>query len=415
MATWPNSAVWPTVGEWPSGKAWPSGVAPYRPWIDEPGCVLWMAADDAGVATTSASVVDKDDFTTGNWTKTGVNVTPDSSGVYDLLTASATTATTQQVPSNHSTGTMTVTVTADVIRVADDWVCIELFPTGRAWFNINTGAVGTLSNVSATIAPLGGGAFRLSVTSVFGVNYVMLRSAGADNTLTCTIGHSFLASNVTIDQTRVSAFLNMVSAVSWEQASANLQPRYNPIGLNGRPTIEFGGQQSIISSEAAVVAALAGDDPPFTWICVHKLASADLTGCILGGGNSGVATNRTVILGQSGTGAGFYLYQRLDDAGVSNSWDVLASPDTSAHMVMARSSNGQQVFFALDGGAEVGETSALVGAVTINRVAIGQRPDSTPDTSFSGSISSVALFNVNLDAAALARILAYCQTKWGTP
>jgi hypothetical protein len=390
------------------------GTPPYVPWVAEPGCVLWMAADDAGVATTSASVVDKDDFTTGNWTKTGVNVTPNSSGVYDLLTASATTATTQQVPSNHSTGTMTVTATVDVIRVADDWVCVELFATGRAWFNIATGSVGTVANVSATITPLGGGAFRLSVTSVFGANYVMLRSASADNTLTCTIGHSFLASNATIDQTRVSAFLNMVSAVSWAQASANLQPRYNPIGFSGRPGFEFRGQQDIISPEAAVVAALT-DAHAFTLFLVVNATTPDAIAAHFAAGNSGFANSRTRWFGTTTDGAGRWATSFSNDASVVVSNADTADLSAGPHVV-CWSSPGTTVGLRQDGSDRTLTAAAAdPGTLTPNRVSVGSRPDSGPDLRGSFNLASAGLWGVELDSAAKGRVEAYLKAKWGTP
>jgi hypothetical protein len=379
--------------------------------------VLLLDTSHASVATTAASVAEPSALDQVSWTKIGVTVTANNDGVRDLLTANATTANTAQAPANAST-TQPIILTVDVKRVASDVLFVQTSSSaaGRTWFNILTGTVGTTgANHSAvSITSLGAGEWRITLTASTHTTYALCH-ADADNTLTCTAGHSFLASNASVTQVRATAFDNLVSGVSWSEVVANLQPLYVANAFGTKPGLRFHGAQSITSTEAAVVAALAGSSPAFTFICVHALASADVTGTMLGGGNSGVSTNRSIILGQSAIGSGFYLYSRIDDSGNSNSWDVLASPNTAAHMLAVRTSDGQQVYFSLDGGAEASETSALVGATTIDRVAIGQRPDMTPDSGFTGTVGMIALYAGNLDAAALGRILAYCQTEWGTP
>lgn len=394
-----------------------SGAAQgYQPWVTESGCVLWVSADDAGVSTTSASVADASDFTTANWTKTGVTVTANASGAYDRLTASATTATTQQVPTNFSTGSMTLTFTADVIREADDWICLEMFASagGRVWFNINTGAVGTtgVNLTAASITSIGGGAFRISATSGVGGNYVMLRNAGGDNTLTCSIGHTFLASNVAVDQTRATAFLNMVSGASWAQASANLQPRFNPTGFNGAPCFEVGGQQEILSTEAAVVAALVNNVDHTLFYVVSTISGG--SGTVFSAANSGVNTSRVKRWGRGATDV--WQYATVDDASaVTTSTSTSGAYAAGSHLVVFSSSGGT-VSHRMDLVAQTLDvTTNSPATLTCNRAGLFSKVDSVQDSRCSGRVAALGLWNVALSAAAISRVENYLRSKWGTP
>jgi hypothetical protein len=350
--------------------------------------VLWMAADDAGVATTSASITDPTDLSTANWTRTGMGA---SGGT---LTASATTATVQQVPSNFSTGAMQWTVTWRVQHVGNglsDWAAFELFASasGRAWVNLSTGATGTVGSLlSVVVTPLGGNVYDIAVTSTSaGGNYVMIRGASADNTLTCSVGWSTTVANVTIAQTRCSAFLNMVSAVSWAQGSANLQPRYNPTGLNGRPTLEFGGQQDILSTEAAVLAALS-NNADHTLVMVVSNVSGNTTS-IFSAANSGSNTANMKGWGRGGTDGSHQL------TWTSTSGTVALRQDQAARSL------------------DVAANSPT--ALTPNRVSIGSRPRTTIDQRVTGMVSSIGLWNRALNAIEYGRVEGYLKAKWGTP
>lgn len=387
---------------------------PYFPWSAEPGGVLWLDAMDPSTAQTSASVLDPDDLSSANWTKTGVSVTPDSSGTLDLLTATATTATTQQVPSNFSTGSLLWRVTGTLQRVADDWVCVELFASagGRVWFNLNTGAVGTTGAflTNATLTSLGGGRWSFGVSATAGGNYIMLRNAGADNTLTCTIGHSFLAGNIAIQQTRVSAMTNLVSSVAWPQATANSQPGYLIAGLNGRPCMDFRTQSNILSTEAAVVAALTNNGPYSLYFAGAQRATG--AAAFFGGGAAGVANSRTRYWGVDGAN-----HQRTfsqNDAAATVTTDDASTVDTSAH-VHSFVSPGTTVDSWLDGAARIVAAAHDPGTLTPTRAAVGMRPDSSPDTGWDGTWGSVGFFAAAHTVAQRQRIEAYLKSRWGTP
>lgn len=372
--------------------------------------MLWFAADDVGVATTSASIVDPSDLSTANWTRTGM------SAVGGTVTSTAVTATVQQVPANFSTGAMQWSATFRVTYVSNglsDWIAFEFFAaaSGRAWVNLSTGATGTVGGlVSVSVTALGGGTYDITFTTVSaGGNYVMLRGASADNTLTCAVGWSATVVNVSIAQTRCTAFLNMVSAVSWAEASANLQPRYSPAGLNGRPAIDWGGQQGITSTEAAVVAALVnGADHTFFSVVANVTA-----GTLLGAAAAAVNTNRTKIFTTSGTS---WRYQTVDDAGAAiTNTSTSGAYAAGSHLVVWKSTAGALVH-RQDIAAQTLDSAANAPVtLTPTRVALGQRPDLTPDTRLVGQQSAVGLWNTSLDAAATSRVEAYLRLKWGTP
>lgn len=389
------------------------GAAPYRPWIDEAGAVLWFAADDSGVAQASASIVDPTDLSTANWTRTGTSA---SGGT---LTASATTATVQQVPSNFSTGAMVWTVTWRVQHVGNglsDWVAFELFAaaSGRAWVNLSTGAAGTVGSLlSVQVTPLGGNVYDIAVTSTSaGGNYVMIRGASADNTLTCSVGWSATIANVTIAQTRCTAFLNMVSAVSWAQASANLQPRYNSTGLNGRPALEFGGQQDILSTEAAVLTALT-NNADHTLVMVVSGISGNSTS-IFAAANSGSNTANMKGWGRGGTDV--WRYYTLDSGGAGiTSTDTSGTYAAGSHQLTWTSTSGTVALRQDQAARTLDIATNGPATLTPNRVSIGSRPRTTIDQRVTGAVSAIGLWNVALDAAAISRVESYLKAKWGTP
>jgi hypothetical protein len=375
--------------------------------------VLWMAADDAGVATTSASITDPTDLSTANWTRTGMGA---SGGT---LTASATTATVQQVPSNFSTGAMQWTVTWRVQHVGNglsDWAAFELFASasGRAWVNLSTGATGTVGSLlSVVVTPLGGNVYDIAVTSTSaGGNYVMIRGASADNTLTCSVGWSTTVANVTIAQTRCSAFLNMVSAVSWAQGSANLQPRYNPTGLNGRPTLEFGGQQDILSTEAAVLAALS-NNADHTLVMVVSNVSGNTTS-IFSAANSGSNTANMKGWGRGGTDV--WRYYTLDNGGAGvTSTDTTGTYAAGSHQLTWTSTSGTVALRQDQAARSLDVAANSPTALTPNRVSIGSRPRTTIDQRVTGMVSSIGLWNRALNAIEYGRVEGYLKAKWGTP
>lgn len=389
------------------------GAAAYRPWVDEAGCVLWFAADDPGVATTSASVTDPTDLSTANWTRTGM------SAVGGTLTASATTATVQQVPANFSTGAMQWSATFRVTYVSNglsDWVALEVFNSalGRAFVNLSTGATGTVGGlVSVQVTPLGGGTYDITLTTLSaGGNYVMIRGASADGSTTCAIGWSATVVNVSIAQTRCSGFLNMVSAASWAEASANLQPRYNPVGLNGRPTLEFGGQQNIISTEAAVLAALSNNADHTLFLVVTNISGN--TTSIFSAANSG--SNLANMKGWGRGGTDVWRYYTIDNTPTTTtSTDTTGTYSAGSHQLTWTSTSGTVALRQDQTARALDITTNNPTTLTPNRVAVAARPRTTIDQRVTGSISALGLWNVALGAAAYGRVEGYLKAKWLTP
>jgi len=118
------------------------------------------------------------DFTNvGSWTKTGVTVTgdqtvaPDGTTTADLITASATPATIEQFASNYATGAPYAS-SVYAKKGTSDWfyLCTKITgttpATPKAYFNLNTGTVGTVDSpiTTAKIENVGNGWYRCSIS-----------------------------------------------------------------------------------------------------------------------------------------------------------------------------------------------------------------------------------------------------------
>jgi hypothetical protein len=141
------------------------------------------------------------DVTAGNWVKSGFTVASNSTTAPDG-TATADTLTENTSGGNHyisnaasaialSNGNWTMSIY--VKKIVRDWFVLSLFDgtTGRnAWFNINTGVVGTVqSGATASISDAGNGWYRCSITmpmSASNINYTAYYGADADNSVVYT-------------------------------------------------------------------------------------------------------------------------------------------------------------------------------------------------------------------------------------
>ena len=150
-----------------------------------------------------------EDFGDGSWTKGNSTVTTNSTTAPNgTLTADSlveNTASSTHLVSNTSgitTSTDNYTLSVYAKKANRDWVYLNLYNGTTslfAWFNLNTGIVGTVqAGLTASIQDAGSGWFRLSVTRTLASTsncYIQYGSASADNTTTF-VGNGLVAAYI---------------------------------------------------------------------------------------------------------------------------------------------------------------------------------------------------------------------------
>lgn len=411
---WPQGGNWPRGGYWPQGGNWPSGeqLAEFSP-LDIPDCVLYLdAADPAGITTVSATLAS--DVST--WTASNVAVVADDGG-YRVTATSVTAPSVTGTPGD--TGVSSVAQPPIVFTwqfkftaANQSIVLVESALTGaaacRTWFDISAGTVGTNGSAhsSVSIGAADGNGWRtatLTVNSNATASRLRFLHVDADGvTTSATVnGLFFHVKNVTIQQVRVSAMANLVSAASYAPISANTQPGYEPEGLTtGQPAIRAYSTTStplqyLLSSE---VAALIPTDGPFTAIVVvrpRSFANPTLVSGYLCQANSGSTTRRLDMLRISTTAR--FDPSTADDAGATASAAGGGIVALAPQVIVARSS-GINFYGQVDGRASTPSPPAAfnVGTRTLNRTGILCSPRSTLNAGCNSSLQVALLYNREL-------------------
>lgn len=166
-----------------NGGAWVD-QARHTSWYNEPLNGTWLGAFATELAARGDNLLTApEDITAAGWAKTAVTVTANStaapSGLMTADTLQDTNAATSIVSQNGTVSNIAgiASASAVLLRGSHDWVQVHLLNTattsgGRAWFNLNTGAVGTVSNVgvgtgtTASIVNLGGGYYQCNLSTV---------------------------------------------------------------------------------------------------------------------------------------------------------------------------------------------------------------------------------------------------------
>lgn len=211
----------------------------------------------------------------------------------------------------------------------------------------------------------------------------------------------------------VTSVTNKASGVAWNTAMSVNYP-VRTTSTNGRGALEGDGTTSsrgIRATEAAVLAALGGNDPAFTNFQVYETSVIDVTAYLLGAGLSTHASQHSAGFGTTTTGTGCLLYFRADGSATAV-WDkVLTAAGQS--IAESYSADGQNVTFRFNGGVTDSENLTTIGAVSPDRVGIMARPSSPPTGYFSGKFCEQLLFASRLSDAARDRVRDYLATKWG--
>lgn len=207
----------------------------------------------------------------------------------------------------------------------------------------------------------------------------------------------------------ITSVTNKVSSVAWNTGTL---PTYSATGLNSKPAMVFNGStQAILSSEAAVVAALT-DAAPLTVYAVVHATSDDATSGFFGSGNTGTTTSNSKRFGTSTNGNGRWRYTTVNSAagGVNSDAgsDIVAAP----HILAFFTDDGIHCNLEEDDILVINNTSHNPGDNNPNRCAIGCRPAATPDGFFTGAIGELLVFGASHDAGARQRIYDYLAAAW---
>lgn len=211
----------------------------------------------------------------------------------------------------------------------------------------------------------------------------------------------------------VATVTNKVSTTVWSEASN--RPAFNATRINGLPGLDFDAANSekIISTEAAVFGALQ-DSPAYTMAYVGQFDVADSSHTLFGAGNSGFSANRTKRWGTNTGGTGQWAASTTDNAGAGvNGLSAASTSNTNAHIFLWHAS-GSAITLQVDNGtADPSGATHSVGTLTLNRCALGCRPDSAPDSFGDGGLGELLLYSVELDSSARGRIYTYLSDRWG--
>lgn len=258
---------------------------PFKPYYFS-GCVLWLRAD-LGITTVDAAVVDGSDLTTAAWTKTNctataTQITDSNDGVPTSHSVLENAPTALQI--NHI-----ATSTFDLRAGTLGWVQCWCGDNSYAYVNLATGAIGITYQATASTADLGGGWWRLTMTSTVGIStdnlYVFTANANGGSSYTGNGLGTIFATNITVTQRNVSA---------WAEQSGNGN-HLDAVAAASRPFFAdaadsaFNGQRVILGDG---VDDRVQTTPTFTgatsmFVVARTLASASDAGIF----GAGVASN----------------------------------------------------------------------------------------------------------------------------
>lgn len=211
----------------------------------------------------------------------------------------------------------------------------------------------------------------------------------------------------------VTSINNKKSGVAWAEAS--VPPNYAANGLGtGKPSMGFAGTQRIISTEAAVVAAMQGGTA-YTLYAVGNVGTADAAMAFFGAGSSANATNANRFFGNNITGSGVWINACRSDGGSSVNVESSATPVTTPviYETWCDLTGGAKTTTRINGAAVGAEAVAQVtGTCSPNRCAIGARPASTPNVLLTGNVGEILLCTSVLTDAERSAVRQYLGARW---
>jgi hypothetical protein len=221
------------------------------------------------------------------------------------------------------------------------------------------------------------------------------------------------ADTVTLSGSKVTAWGDKSgNGYSLVQGTDANRPTYETAALNSRNVVRFAGGSSTNLIQSAVSPAQTSTfvamvlnntnawNAAATAECPLSVNSTSVgNGSIDYGATTGTFTNEVATMRSNGTALRGYV-----SAGGSIS--------AAAHVHMW--SFGSNWAFFLDGGADLTtNTSGTPSAMAINRWVVGRRADAL--LPYTGDMAELIVTATAPSAAARSDLLAYFQSKWGTP
>jgi uncharacterized repeat protein (TIGR02059 family) len=208
----------------------------------------------------------------------------------------------------------------------------------------------------------------------------------------------------------LTSITNKASGAVWNTGTL---PAVSATAIGGAlPGMDFNGTtQSVSSTEAAVVAAMA-DALALTAFIVLQPDNADRTERFFCAASATQALNRTKHFGKSSTGAGSYVTGAVSNTGVVASAVSVGVPLTTPQVFETFASVTQDSMRLNGAAADPNLAAFAPGVTTPDRIAIGCRPASTLADFFDGKIGEILLYTVNLAAAIRSRLRVYLGPKW---
>lgn len=392
-----------------------------------PGVVgVW---DDTAVVTTSvASLTSGADLTNAAWTKTNCTATATGNGTQASIAATgATTPLVAQAVTNaqfNASLMVPATFTGWCKYVDTQYIVFQARASttvNRVWIDVQNGAIGTVdSGATASIQAEtrnGQAGYRWTVI-VTGCGAALTSRFQASSTdggvITAPgVGKAVIVDDFTVSQIRASAWTDRVSGYTLDQVTVANQPEYGT-DANG-PFLRCYGNHYMISTGANVVAAFAGTSHEYSLHVAAAFGSVPVLQAAFSACTAAQVTNGARFWGQSTTGSGRWRAAAASDSGTLSNVDSAATAVTGAHIQeWYTSSAGGQVNMQLDGAAADPSAAAQApGAISCDRVGIGGRVGSSPNTLLVGKIYAVVVTSGAPDTAQNGVISQALGTQFG--
>lgn len=221
-------------------------------------------------------------------------------------------------------------------------------------------------------------------------------------------------SSLVLSGSDVAEWTNLVTSVSF--AEATNRPTYEATGFHGLPCILANGSSHILTTtEAAVLAALGGDDPDICAIAVVQALdeSQAAEGCVFGGFNTGGANTRAVLARSTGESA---LMRRVNSGGTGLAWGSATPGSWPVEPVVIGftkvSGDSNDGYTLTNDVIEADGSNDSAGSITCTAASLFARNNSSVSQYFHGRLGELFLFDAAMDFPHLAELVTYLKRKW---
>lgn len=282
--------------------------------------------------------------------------------------------------------------------------CVGAAPGFGIYYNINTGAVGSVvgATVTGSIVSIGSGWYQCkavftptaSAVSDFRISHHIINGGssylgdGASGTYFCRPVCKEAAADSTYVETTTAPQLR---------------------GVNGLRTVMCDGVDDYLSVNG-LAASLTGDDQPYSALIVAQVPNTTSTYTLFSVGNSGAANPH--ISAATKTGA-LMRFERADNTGGGVGTDS-PSALTTATQVHSWNFPGTTVSYWADGVNKLNAATHNALALTLNIATIGALGKTAYTNFFAGRIMEVIVFSSSISTSDRQALEAYLTAKWVT-